>query len=76
MAPLKRGRRRCLRLSRRDAWSAARHLTNYWHARMDWHSALSTAQQYDVADANLYPKCKDDHGKTHLSLVAYGALRL
>ena len=58
-----------LRLSRRDAWWAARRLTDYWRARMDWHFALSIAQQYDVADANSYPNCKDDYGNNHLSLV-------
>jgi hypothetical protein len=34
-------------------------LTDYWHARLDWESALSFAQQYDVADANSFPKLEN-----------------
>jgi hypothetical protein len=49
-----------LRQSRRDAWRAADHLADYWHARMEWQSALETAQTYNVADANSsFPKCED-----------------
>jgi hypothetical protein len=48
-----------LRQSRRKAWWAAHHLTLYWRASMDWHSALSIAQSYNVADANSYPKSDD-----------------
>jgi hypothetical protein len=51
-----------LRLSRRDAWWAADHLTDYWRARLDWWSALSIAQTHGIADANSYPKC-DDYGQ-------------
>jgi hypothetical protein len=47
------------RLSRRDAWWAASHLTDYWRVRLDWQSALSTAQTHDVADANSHPKCEE-----------------
>jgi hypothetical protein len=47
-----------LRLGRRDAWWAASHLTAYWRARLDWESALSTAQTHGVAAANSYPKCE------------------
>src|SRR6185312_3687957 len=43
-----------LRLSRRDAWWAARRLTEYWRARLDWQSALSLAQEYGIADSNTY----------------------
>jgi hypothetical protein len=46
-----------LRLSRRDAWWTAGHLTDYWRARLDWQSALSMAQSHNLADANSYPKC-------------------
>jgi hypothetical protein len=45
-----------LRLARRDAWNTARRVTEYWRARVDWRSALSIAQQYDVADSNTYGK--------------------
>jgi hypothetical protein len=45
-----------LRLSRRDVWWAADHVTDYWKARMSWHSALSIAQDRNIADANSYPK--------------------
>jgi hypothetical protein len=48
-----------LRLSRRDVWWTAEHLTDYWHARLKWNSALSIAQDRDVADANSFPKCDD-----------------
>jgi hypothetical protein len=43
-------------------------LTDYWRARLNWSSALPTAQQYNVADANSYPKC-DDYGKDRILLV-------
>lgn len=46
-----------LRQSRRDAWWAATRLTDYWRARLKWESALSLAQEYDIADANSFPKC-------------------
>jgi hypothetical protein len=46
-----------LRLSRRDAWWDARRWADYWRARCDWASALSSAQDHDIADANSYPKC-------------------
>ncbi|WP_291568589.1 hypothetical protein, partial [Bradyrhizobium sp.] len=45
-----------LRLSRRDTWWDADNLTDYWKARMRWHSALSIAQDRSIADANSYPK--------------------
>jgi hypothetical protein len=64
MAPEKlseTGRNHRLRLSRLDAWWAARRLTDYWRARLDWHSALSTAQSYNVADANSYLKCDGEN---------------
>jgi hypothetical protein len=52
-----------LRLSRRDAWWAAQYLTAYWRARMDWQSALSTAQTYNIADARSYPACDDERSQ-------------
>lgn len=45
-----------LRDGRKKAWNAAHHLTDYYRACIDWESALSTAQMYNVADANLHPK--------------------
>jgi hypothetical protein len=56
-----------LRLSRRDVWRTASRLTAYWRARLDWESALSTAQTHGVADANSYPKCED--GENRWALV-------
>ena len=41
-----------LRFSRRDAWWEARRLTDYLRARLDWHSALSSAQSWNVPGAN------------------------
>ena len=58
-----------LRLSRRDAWWEAAHLTDYCRARLDWHSSLSTAQSRNIADANSYPKA-DDTGDNCWTLVA------
>jgi hypothetical protein len=49
-----------LRDSRQKAWYAARSLTEYWRAKMDWISALSLAQKNNVGDANSEPKC--DYG--------------
>jgi hypothetical protein len=51
-----------LRLSRRDTWWEASELTDYWHARLKWDSALSFAQSRDVADANSLPKCDEGPG--------------
>lgn len=48
-----------LRQARREAWRTASHLTDYWRARLDWQSALSCAQGWNVADANSYPKSED-----------------
>ena len=52
-----------LRTSRRDAWWAANRLTRYWRARLDWHSDLSLAQQYDIAESRTYAKC--EHQEHH-----------
>jgi hypothetical protein len=40
-----------LRDARKDAWNHARHTTDYWRARMKWHSALSCAQRYGIGDS-------------------------
>jgi hypothetical protein len=48
--------RRC----RRDAWWCAQALTNYWRARMDFHSALNGAQRWGLADASSYPEVDGD----------------
>ena len=50
-----------LRLSRRDAWWAARHETDYWRARLDWNSALGCAQSWGVADADSFPAAADEN---------------
>ena len=44
-----------IRIARRDAWWRAGRVTDYWRARMDWHSALSCAQRHGIGDANSYP---------------------
>jgi hypothetical protein len=63
-----------LRLKRRTAWWAAGRLTAYWRARLDWQTALSSAQNHDVADAKSFPPC-DDSGSSRLVLVDYGGPR-
>jgi hypothetical protein len=50
-----------LRLSRRDVWWAAGSLTAYWRARLDWHTALSSAQTHGVADANKHPSTENEN---------------
>ena len=50
-----------LRLSRRDTWWTAGHLTDYWRARLDWHSALGTAQQYGIADSASFPSAENEN---------------
>src|SRR5258705_13873683 len=40
-----------IRSARRDAWWHAGWLVDYWRARLDWHSALGTAQRYGIADS-------------------------
>ena len=57
-----------LRLKRRTAWWAAGRLTAYWRARLDWQTALSSAQNHDVADAKSFPP-RDDSGSSRLVLV-------
>jgi hypothetical protein len=57
-----------LRLSRRDAWNAARQLTNYWRARHDWQTALSIAQEYNVADSHKFPSADGEERFRFLDL--------
>jgi len=57
-----------LRLKRRAAWWAAGRLTSYWRARLDWQSALSTAQDHGFGDAKSFPPC-DDSGSSRIVLV-------
>lgn len=45
-----------LRLSRRDAWRAADRVTYYWRARLNWQSALETAQRHGIADSASFPR--------------------
>jgi hypothetical protein len=44
-----------LRDARKDAWNHARHATDYWRARMKWHSALSWAQDRGIGDSASFP---------------------
>jgi hypothetical protein len=43
-------------------------LTSYWRARLNWQSALSSAQNHDVADAKSFPP-RDNSGSSRLVLV-------
>jgi hypothetical protein len=43
-----------LRLARRTEWWKAWRVTNYWRARLDWHSELQTAQRWNVGDAKAF----------------------
>jgi hypothetical protein len=55
-----------LRDARKDAWNHARHTTDYWRARLDWHSALGFAQDHGIADADRFPP---GDGECRMSLV-------
>jgi hypothetical protein len=44
-----------IRIARRDAWWRAGRVTDYWRARMDWQSALETAQRWEIADSASLP---------------------
>jgi hypothetical protein len=44
-----------LRIARRDAWWRAGRVTDYWRARLDWQSALETAQRHEIADSASLP---------------------
>jgi hypothetical protein len=44
-----------LRKDRREVWRQANHVTGYWHARLEWNSALSCAQSWDIADSANFP---------------------
>jgi hypothetical protein len=48
------------RRSRREAWRAADHLTSYWRARLNWHSALGMAQAHGVADAGGFAPASEE----------------
>lgn len=45
-----------LRLKRRAAWRAAGRLTAYWRARLDWQTALSSAQTTTLPTPNRFPR--------------------
>jgi hypothetical protein len=36
-------------------------LTNYWRARLDWHSALEFAQSHNVADSQKFPSAEGEN---------------
>jgi hypothetical protein len=48
-----------LRKDRREVWRQAGHVTDYWHARLEWNSALSCAQSWGVADSANFPAAGD-----------------
>ncbi|HWX13299.1 MAG TPA: hypothetical protein VNY06_00220 [Methylocella sp.] len=49
-----------LRDARRDVWRHASALTSYWRARLDWHTALSCAQDRGIADADRLPPADNE----------------
>jgi hypothetical protein len=44
-----------LRQARNKAWDRARRITSYWRARLDWHSELRCAQDWELADSGSFP---------------------
>jgi hypothetical protein len=40
-----------IRIERRDAWWHAGWVSEYWRARLDWHSALEIAHKYEIGDS-------------------------
>jgi hypothetical protein len=55
-----------LRDARKDAWFHASHTTDYWRARLNWHSALESARGRGIADADRFPP---GDGESRMSLV-------
>lgn len=55
-----------LRNGRRDAWWRAEQLVDYWRARVDWYSALGTAQKWEIADSASFSPAKDHHARLEL----------
>jgi hypothetical protein len=49
-----------IRTVRRDAWWLACRVSKYWRARLDWCSALGTAQQYGIADSASFPSAENE----------------
>jgi hypothetical protein len=49
-----------IRITRRDAWWHADRVADYWHARLNWHSALGIAQQYGIADSASFPSAENE----------------
>jgi hypothetical protein len=49
-----------IRAARRDAWREAERESAYWHARMKWCQALSSAQQWGIADSASLPSAKEE----------------
>lgn len=54
------GRNQRKRQSRRDAWQMAERLTHFRAARMDWESALTSAQMWGVEGASNYSEADVD----------------
>jgi hypothetical protein len=49
-----------IRTARRDAWWRAERLEDYWRARLDWLSALSTAQRHGIGDSASFPSAETE----------------
>lgn len=55
-----------IRTARRDAWWRAERLEDYWRARLDWYSALGTAQKWEIADSASFSPAKDHLARLEL----------
>jgi hypothetical protein len=50
-----------IRTARRDVWWHADRVTDYWRARLDWCSALETAQRNEIADSASFPSVENEN---------------
>jgi hypothetical protein len=50
-----------LRQARNEAWNMARHITNYWRARLDWQFALEFAQDHGLGDSGSFLPASDEN---------------
>ncbi len=57
-----------LRLARREAWWKAGRLVDYWQARLNWQTALQTAQRWGVGDAKEFEAATPEERVTLLAL--------
>jgi hypothetical protein len=55
-----------LRKERREDWRHADRVTGYWRARLDWNSALSSAQSWGIADSVKFPAADNNESRWKL----------